>query len=60
MAMSRRQIDAARERRLWFRDVIVPTITSAVIIWNVPGVKEAVKSKAAEAKEKFSRMWKSR
>ena len=39
--MTRRQIDASRERRLWFTQVVMPTITVIV------------KAKASEAKCKI-------
>lgn len=55
MAMTRRQIDASRERRLWFSQIVIPTLTLVVTGLSIPEVREAVKSKAAEVKERIDR-----
>ena len=51
--MTRRQIDASRERRLWFTQVVMPTITVIGGLMAIPEVREVVKAKASEAKCKI-------
>lgn len=52
--MTRRQIDEARERRLWIRDVIMPTITFiGGVMYFVPEAREAVVKVAQNLKRKF-------
>ena len=53
MAMTRRQIDASRERRLWLSQIVIPTVTLAVTAMTIPEVREAVKLKACEWKQKI-------
>ena len=53
MAMTRRQIDASRERRLWISQIIIPTLTLVVTTMSIPEVRNLVKAKATEAKEKI-------
>lgn len=48
--MTRRQIDAARERRLWFKDVIMPLIA---VVMMFPEARSAVVNKARKFKEKI-------
>lgn len=48
--MTRRQIDASRERRLWISQVLMPAITMAAGLMAIPEVRETVKAKATEAK----------
>lgn len=45
--MTRRQIDTAREIRLWIGQILVP---AAAVVIMVPEVREAVKTKAIEIK----------
>lgn len=42
--MTRKQIDASRERRLWISQIIVPTITTVGALLTVPEVREGVRS----------------
>ena len=51
--MTRRQIDASRERRLWVSQVIMPTLTMAAGLMAIPEVRETVKAKAIELKQKI-------
>lgn len=48
---TRRQIEASRERRLWFTQVIMPTITMALAALAIPEVRYAVKDKYDKAKQ---------
>lgn len=45
--MTRRQIDTAREIRLWIGQILVP---AAAVVIMVPEVREVVKTKAIEIK----------
>lgn len=51
--MTRRQIDASRERRLWFSQVIMPTLTTIGTLMLIPEVRETVKLKATEIRDKI-------
>lgn len=51
--MTRRQIDASRERRLWLSQIVIPTVTLAVTTMAIPEVRDAVKLKACEWKQKI-------
>ena len=51
--MTRRQIDASRERRLWISQVIVPTLTTIGTLMLIPEVRETVKLKATEIRDKI-------
>lgn len=51
--MTRRQIDASRERRLWLSQIVIPTVTLAVTAMTIPEVRDAVKLKACEWKQKI-------
>lgn len=48
--MTRRQIDASREARLWITQVIIPAFGVAMMI---PEAREAVVAKAKEVKDKI-------
>lgn len=48
--MTRRQIDASRELRLWVTQVVIPAFGVAMMI---PEAREAVVTKAKEVKEKI-------
>lgn len=50
--MTRKQIDAARELRLWIGQILVP---AAAVVVMVPECREAVKLKAAEVRESIAR-----
>ncbi len=49
--MTRKQIDAAREARLWIGQIIVPAVTLAVTTLTIPEVRQAVAAKANSIKE---------
>ena len=51
--MTRRQIDESRERRLWFSQVIMPTLTTIGTLLMIPEVRETVKLKATEIRDKI-------
>ncbi len=51
--MTRRQIEASRERRLWISQIIIPTLTLAVTSMTIPEVRDLVKTKATEVKRKI-------
>lgn len=50
--MTRKQIDAARELRLWIGQILVP---AAAVVVMVPEVREAAKLKATEVRESIAR-----
>lgn len=56
--MTRRQIDEARERRLWFSQVIVPTAMTVATIMAVPEVRKAAVDKYHQVKEAVQRKFK--
>ena len=51
--MTRRQIDASRERRLWLSQIVIPTVTLAVTAMTIPEVRDAMKLKTCEWKQKI-------
>ena len=51
--MTRRQIDASRERRLWISQVIMPTLTTIGTLMLIPEVRETAKLKATEIRDKI-------
>lgn len=57
--MTNRQIETSREIRLWIRDIIVPTIgVGATVLWLHPEIKDSIKSKVDEVKNKFKNKFK--
>ena len=50
--MTYKQIEQAREIRLWVRDVLVPATLAATTVLSIPEVREAVSTKATEIKNK--------
>lgn len=56
--MTRKQIEAARERRLWLTQIVVPVTSTAVAALSIPEVRQTIAAKAlrvkAEAQEKIS------
>lgn len=58
MAMTRRQIDSSRERRLWLGQVIIPTLTLIITAMSIPEVRETTKVKAKEIKRKIENRFK--
>lgn len=51
--MTYKQIEASREARLWVTQIIVPTICGVGMLMTVPEIRETVKTKASEIKEKI-------
>ena len=52
--MTRRQIDASRETRLWITQVIVPAMGMATaLVATVPEFREAVVTKAKDVKNRI-------
>ena len=49
--MTHKQIEAAREVRLWIRDIIVPAAAIAVGAMSIPEVREPVVEKFNSVKE---------
>lgn len=51
--MTRKQIDAAREARLWVGQIVVPTVTLITTAMAIPEVRQAFAAKATEIKSKI-------
>ena len=51
--MTYKQIEASREARLWVTQIIVPAILSVGMVMSIPEVRETVKTKTSEFKEKI-------
>lgn len=51
--MTYRQIESSRERRLWITQVVMPTALVAAAILGNREVRENLKDKATELKEKI-------
>ena len=51
--MTYKQIEAAREVRLWIGQIIVPAATLAVTTLTIPEVREAVAVKAKQVTNKI-------
>ena len=49
--MTHKQIEAAREVRLWIRDIIVPAAAIAVGAMSIPEVREPVVDKFNNVRE---------
>ena len=49
--MTYKQIEAARETRLWLGQVIVPAATAVVLLASKPEVRVFAKQKWSEAKD---------
>lgn len=48
-----KQIETSREIRLWISQIIVPAATVTGTLMAIPEVREGVKAKAIEIKEKI-------
>lgn len=53
--MTRKQIDTARETRLWIGQIFVPAFTCAATILAIPEARHAVINKAKSVKESIRR-----
>ena len=49
--MTYKQIEAAREVRLWIGQIIVPAATVAVTAMTIPEVRQAIATKAKSVKQ---------
>ena len=49
--MTRRTIEAMREIRLWYGQVIVPVVTIAAMSMTIPEVRQAIAAKASQWKK---------
>lgn len=48
--MTRKQIEAARERRLWLTQIVVPVTSTAVAALSIPEVRQTIAAKALRVK----------
>lgn len=55
MAKTWKQIETSRERRLWFTQVIMPTIIIGGIIVTNPKVKSSIKTTINKVKAKINK-----
>jgi hypothetical protein len=53
--MKRKDIDAAREVRLWIGQIIVPTMTLVATVAGIPEVRQAIAAKANEVKNAINK-----
>ena len=53
--MKRKNIEAAREVRLWIGQIVVPAITLAATTLAIPEVRQAVAAKANEWKDSINK-----
>jgi hypothetical protein len=53
--MTRRQIDASREVRLWIGQVIIPALTAGGLLMSNPDIRRYVNDKASDIKAKFKK-----
>ena len=51
--MTYKQIEQAREIRLWIRDILVPATLAATTVLSIPEVREAVSAKATDIKNEI-------
>lgn len=49
--MTYKQIEAAREVRLWIGQIVVPAVTTAAVLMTVPEIRSAVTAKVDEVKQ---------
>lgn len=56
--MTRKQIDGAREVRLWTGQVIVPAVIGGIAIMSNPDSRTFVRCKVADAKDAVKKMFK--
>lgn len=53
--MKRKNIEAAREVRLWIGQIVVPGVTLAMTAMSIPEVRQAIAAKANEVKWNVNR-----
>jgi len=51
---TRKQLDTARETRLWIVDIVVPVVTAGIVLATNPHVQEWCKDKATKVKTWFT------
>lgn len=56
--MTRKQIDGAREVRLWIGQVIVPAVVGGIAIMSNPYSRTFVQRKVADAKDTVKKLFK--
>lgn len=56
--MTRKQIDAAREARLWIGQIVVPTLTVVATTMAIPEVRQAIAAKAKSVKQSIEQKMK--
>lgn len=56
--MTRKQIDGAREVRLWIGQVIVPAVVGGITIMSNPYSRMFVQCKVADAKDAVKKLFK--
>lgn len=56
--MTHKQIDAAREVRLWIGQIVVPALTLAATTMAIPEVRQAVAAKAKSVKQSIEQKFK--
>lgn len=52
--MTYKQIEAARETRLWIGQIIIPGLTVAGTLISIPEVRQAIAEKAKQVKESIA------
>ena len=52
--MTRKQIDASREMRLWISQVVVPVVGATAIAMTNPDIKNYVSEKIEKTKQKVN------
>lgn len=50
--MTRKQIEAARERRLWLTQIVVPVTSTAVAALSIPEVRQTIAAGVLRVKAK--------
>ncbi len=56
--MKYKHIEAAREARLWIKDIVVPVIGLAGATLTIPEVRQAIAAKANEVKKNINQKFK--
>lgn len=49
--VTRKQIDAARETRLWIGQIVIPAATACITIMTIPEVRQTIAAKANSIKQ---------
>lgn len=48
--MSYKRIEASREARLWFGQIVIPVVSTAVAALSIPEVRQMIATKANQIK----------